>query len=159
MHEGTFESTQLLERLMEFWNQRAVCDAAEIYADDYRGIDVTDHTLIQGPDGVTRQLRRFREAFPDLFFETEEMIREKNRVALYWSASGTHRGTLLNIPPTGRAVRLNGITLLQIHGGKITRSVHLWDLAALLRAIGLLPELERKHPIDPLSLRDALTIF
>jgi|SRR5581483_1228655 len=149
---------RLVERLMRFWNVPGEIEATEIYADEYCGFDVTDHSLINGPAGVNQQVQRFRQAFPDLEFRAEEMIRNENRIALYWSARGTHRGTLLNIPPTGRKVELYGVTLLYLQDGKIFQSVHLWDMAAMLRALGLLPELERMDPIDQFTLRDALTI-
>jgi steroid delta-isomerase-like uncharacterized protein len=148
----------VVERMMAMWNSRNATMADEIYSEDYCGVDVTDQTRIDGPKGVVSQLERFYRAFPDLVFRAEQAILEDDRVALYWSASGTHAGTLLNIPATGRPVQVNGISLLQLVNGKIARGVYLWDLAALLRAVGLLPELEKRAPLDPITLQDALTI-
>jgi hypothetical protein len=47
----------------------------------------------------------------------------------------------MNIPPTGRAIVLHGVSLLTVSSGKITRASYLWDVAGLLRCLGLLPEL------------------
>lgn len=149
---------QLLERLMQLWNSHDTASAAEIYAPNYVGIDVTDHTRVNGPEGVGKQLERFYRAFPDLVFKAEETVFEENRAVMYWTARGTHHGMLLNIPPTGRRVRVNGVSMLRIESGKIVHATHLWDMAALLRMIGLLPELEKRAPLDPISLKDALTI-
>jgi steroid delta-isomerase-like uncharacterized protein len=139
----------LLERLMGMWNAPDPGRARDIYADDYFGVDMTDRTRAQGPEGVTRQLERIYRAFPDLVFANEQTIVEQGRAALYWSASGTHAGTLMNIPPTGRRVQLNGVSLFYIVNGKIAKGMHLWDLASLLREIGLLPELERRGSAEP----------
>lgn len=133
----------LIENMMGMWNAPDAESAREIYTQDYQGVDVTDRTRVEGPEGVTRQLERYYRAFPDLVFATEQTILEQDRAALYWRATGTHAGTLLNIPPTGRRVQVNGVSLLYIVNGKIARGVHLWDLASLLREIGLLPELDR----------------
>lgn len=149
---------QLIERLMVMWNSHDCSGADEIYAPDYRGIDITDASRVNGPEGVAKQLERFYRAFPDLRFQSEETIIENKRVALYWSARGTHQGTLLNIPPSGRRVHVHGVSMLWIENGRIVRGVHMWDMAALLRAIGLLPELEKRAPIDAIDLKSALTI-
>ena len=49
----------------------------------------------------------------------------------------------MHIPPTGRRVTVRGVTLLTIDGDSVRRSESLWDVAGLLRAIGLLPELNQ----------------
>ncbi len=159
---------QLLDRMNAFWNQSspdapsldgsAALAAADIFAADFSGYDVTDHTIMTGPEGAERTRQRLHHSFPDIVFERLETIREGNRISVYWTARGTHRGVMLNIPPTGRSVEVNGVTLLYLERGKIKRSVHLWDLAGLLRALGLLPELDSRPPLDTFQLKDALTV-
>lgn len=148
----------LIDNLMAMWNSHDPSRAAEIYANEYRALDVTDQTLVRGPEGVARQLQRFSKAFPDLVFQGEETILERDRVAIHWSARGTHQGSILNIPPTGRRVHIHGVSMLCVENGKFSKGVHLWDMAGLLRAIGLLPELEKRAPLDASVLQDALTI-
>lgn len=149
---------KLVDEMYALWNSQNLSAAGEVYTLDYSGFDVTDQSRANGVEGVTKQLERFYRAFPDLYFSNEEAVLDGDRVSLFWSARGTHKGTMLNIPPTGRTVNVNGVSLLRIAEGKIARGVHLWDLAALLRDIGLLPALEKRHPLDPVSLKDALTI-
>ncbi len=71
----------------------------------------------------------------------EEVIIKRNRIVLFWTATGKHLGPLLNIPPTGKEVAVRGVTMMTVVGGKIKRGLHIWDLAGLLRSIKLLPEL------------------
>lgn len=47
----------------------------------------------------------------------------------------------MHIPPTDRTIEVLGTTFLTIAHGKITREMHIWDVAGLLRDIGLLPDL------------------
>ncbi len=148
----------LVEKLITMWNSHDLSNAAELYAENYRGIDVTDQSRVVGPEGVAKQLGRFYVAFPDLVFHCEETVLDENRLCMYWTARGTHRGTLMNIPSTGRRVRVNGVSMISLEQGNIVHGVHLWDMAALLRSIGLLPELERRAPLDTITLQDALTI-
>ncbi len=133
---------QLLEQLATMWNERRLDLAVELYTDDYVGIDMTAQTHVQGPAGVTSRLERIYHALPDLQFRAYETILENSQLALHWCVRGTQRGVLLNIPPTGQSIQINGVSFLTLQDGKIKRAVHLWDMAAVLRALGLLPELE-----------------
>ena len=86
-------------------------------------------------------LTTYLTAFPDLQFTNEVPIVEGNRAATSWVANGTHLGRLMNIPPTGRQVRVRGVSLLTIENDQVQRATYIWDVAGLLRDIGLLPEL------------------
>jgi steroid delta-isomerase-like uncharacterized protein len=159
MNDARDEIMNLMDRVLTMWNSHNYGMASELYAEDYRGVDVTNHSRLSGPDGVARELERVRKAFPDLAFRNEHTLCENDRVALYWSARGTHQGTVLNIPATGRTVEVNGVTLLRVANGKIAQGVHLWDMAGLLRDLGLLPELDYRAPSEPSALQDALMLF
>jgi hypothetical protein len=47
----------------------------------------------------------------------------------------------MNIPPTGRQVRVRGVSLMRLKNGRIKSARRIWDLAGMLRTFGLLPEL------------------
>jgi steroid delta-isomerase-like uncharacterized protein len=86
-------------------------------------------------------VQRYVSAFPDLRFYQDNSVYQRGRLAVSWTATGTHRGHLMNIPPTGRSILIRGITLLTIRQGKVAHAYTMWDVAGLLRSIGLLPEL------------------
>jgi steroid delta-isomerase-like uncharacterized protein len=111
------------------------------YAPDYEGIDVGEAAPQRGPEGVRRMMAHYWGAFPDLQFSQNEIILQEGQAALFWTARGTHQGRLLNIPPTGHPVVVEGVSLLTVQDNKITRGYYIWDMAGLLRNIGLLPEL------------------
>ncbi len=133
---------QLIEQLATMWNERRPDLAAELFTANYEGIDMTTETRVQGPAGVRARMERIYRALPDVQFCAYETILENSQLALHWSISGTQRGVLLNIPPTGQSIQINGVSFLTLQDGKIKRAVHLWDMAAVLRTLGLLPELE-----------------
>jgi len=140
-------------------NSHSTAEVPALYAADYSGVDVTDRSRVQGHAEVVKQLERLWLAFPDLCFESAPPIMQKNRVALYWIARGTHRGTVLNIPPTGRQIAINGVTLLRIKHNQISHALFLWDMAALLRDLGLLPELDYRTLSVPMTFEETLTLF
>ena len=68
------------------------------------------------------------------------MIGEGERAALMWTARGTHRGSIMNIPPTNRPVNIRGVSLFTVKENMVHRATYIWDVAGLLRNIGLLPD-------------------
>ncbi|MBI1876929.1 MAG: ester cyclase, partial [Chloroflexi bacterium] len=111
------------------------------YAEDYEGVDVAYATPRQGRDNIRQTMSLYLQAFPDLSFTIEELVVQDNHAALAWIGRGTHQGKIMNIPPTGREVMVRGTTFFTIHNCQITHGLHVWDVAGVLRSIGLLPEL------------------
>ena len=55
-----------------------------------------------------------------------------------WVMTGTHRGELFGIPPTGRAVRIEGATFTRLgRDGLVVEDVHHVDYAGLMAQLGL----------------------
>lgn len=141
-NEATPEETMRLVRiLLEAWNAHDVERIESFYAQDYEGVDVGQAKPQSGPQGVSRLVKRYLQAFPDLHFVEEDIVVQDNRAVLVWKAHGTHGGELMRIPATGRAIVVRGTSMLTVENGKVTRGLYIWDVAGLLRSIGLLPEL------------------
>jgi len=141
-HQGGNRAViDLVSELMAAWNAHDVDHAVTFYAPDYQGVDVAEAGPQRGPDGIRATLTRYLRAFPDLRFTQEAALAQGNRIALFWSAQGTHRGPLMNIPPTGHRVQVRGVSLLTLADGKVKQALYIWDVAGLLRGIGLLPDL------------------
>jgi steroid delta-isomerase-like uncharacterized protein len=132
---------QTIAGLVRAYNAHDLGQAGAFYAADYEGFDVGQATPLHGPEGIRQVVADYYRAFPDLTFQEEETIVDSNHIVQIWRAWGTHKGILMNIPPTGRQVTVRGISVLTLEGDKIRRGYYMWDVAGLLRSIGLLPEL------------------
>jgi predicted ester cyclase len=75
---------------------------------------------------------------PDLRVTIEELVAEGDKVAVRRAYVGTHRGELLGIPPTGKQVRVSGISIFRLAGGKIAEQWELLDRLALMQQLGVL---------------------
>ncbi len=135
------ETTRLVRELLEAWNAHDIERIKTFYAPEYEGVDVGQAERQRGPQSVPRNVERYLRAFPDLHFVEEDIVAQDGRAVLVWKAYGTHEGRLMNIPPTGRNVAVRGTSVLTVEDGKIVRGLYIWDVAGLLRGIGLLPEL------------------
>jgi len=138
---STGVQVQIAHQLLRAVNAGDAASAVALFDDSYVGVDVADPTPQRGLEDVRRAIERYLVAFPDLRIFAETTVTEQERVALFWTATGTHRGPLMHIPPTGRPIDVRGVALLRIEREKIVEGLYLWDVAGLLRAVGLLPDL------------------
>lgn len=95
-----------------------------------------------GREQIAAVYARHFAAIPDAYVRVDRMVAEGNTVAVEWTLSGTHRGRLMGIPPTGKAIRFSGVSIIRYRDGLAVADSRLWDLAGLLRQIGLLPSQE-----------------
>lgn len=94
---------------------------------------------IRGPGGLLQAVAMFRVAFPDLRYRVEELVAEGNMVAVRWSASGTHRGQFLHLPPSGAAFSISGMDLFRVEGGKCVEGWVNSDMLGLFQQLGAIP--------------------
>ena len=95
----------------------------------------------QGPglDGLKDILRAMRAGFPDIVFSIQEQVAERDKVASRFEWTGTHKGEFLGIPATGRTVRVWGMVIDRLEGGRIKDTRILMDTFGLLGQLGVLP--------------------
>jgi steroid delta-isomerase-like uncharacterized protein len=88
-----------------------------------------------GVDGVKQFFSMFRDAFPDVTVEIDEMVAEGDRVAVATTFTGTHEGELMGVAPTGRRVSVTGIDIVRVADGKIAEHRGLTDIVGLMRQL------------------------
>ena len=52
---------------------------------------------------------------------------------------GTHQGEILGLPPTGNAVEIRGINIMQIVDGKNVEEWDAFDTLSLMQQLGTVP--------------------
>jgi steroid delta-isomerase-like uncharacterized protein len=65
------------------------------------------------------RVRYSRTGFPDLSFLLHDLIPTAHRVAVRWSAEGTHTGDLASLPATGKRLRFAGQTIYDLVDGQV----------------------------------------
>jgi steroid delta-isomerase-like uncharacterized protein len=113
--------------------------ADELVTQDFVGHDVAAPEPIRGPEGLKEQAKGYRDAFPDLGLKIEDQIAEGDRVVTRWTATGTHKGDLFGIAPTGKQTTIAGVTIDRFSGGKIAESWDMWDSLGLMQQLGVVP--------------------
>lgn len=93
--------------------------------------------LPDGRDGMRTAAEMFRKAFPDWRAEVRHLVAEGDLVAEHFTASGTHQGSVMGEAPTGGEIRLHGMQIFRIAGGKIVERWGVLDQLSLLQQLGL----------------------
>jgi steroid delta-isomerase-like uncharacterized protein len=89
----------------------------------------------QGPEGVKRFFSMFRDAFPDVTVEIDELVADGDRVAAATTFTGTHTGAIMGVEPTGRRVSVTGIDIVRVSDGRIVEHRGLTDIVGLMRQL------------------------
>jgi steroid delta-isomerase-like uncharacterized protein len=113
--------------------------ADELFDARFVGHDVAMPEPIRGPEGLKEQAKGYRDAFPDLQLKVEDQIAEGDKVVTRWTATGTHKGDLFGMSPTGKQATIIGITIDRFSGGKIAESWDNWDALGLMQQLGAIP--------------------
>jgi steroid delta-isomerase-like uncharacterized protein len=121
----------------EGWNQGNTAVFDELFAADYLGHDPSGP--MHGPEGFKQFYATYRTAFPDTHLTIEDQIAERDTVVSRWTATGTHQGPLMGIPPSGKRVRVTGITISRYASGKIAEEWFSYDTLGMLQQLGASP--------------------
>ena len=124
-----------------FWNRRDADGVLEFYDDEIVWRNVAFDEVYEGKQAVREFLTELFAALPDLEFSVQQTIARGDHVSEQWTIRGTHLGTLMGVPPTGRRVELVGMSLLTMRDGKFLRDEFYSDSGAVMRQLGLLPSL------------------
>lgn len=91
-----------------------------------------------GLAGFKEMVAAFRTAFPDARMTIEDVIAEGDKVITWAYFTGTHRGPLEGIPPTGKRVKVKDVDLFRIEQGKVVESSTTFDRLGMLKQLGVI---------------------
>ena len=105
------------------------------WAPDFHSHDMPPG-LPQGPEGVKRFLAQIADALPDADVSIDVLLSDGDLVAVHTTTTGTHRGRLFGLPPTGRRLAMGGSDIVRIADGRIVEHWGLTDVAGVVRQAG-----------------------
>lgn len=123
-------------REQEYENEDAAALAADYAAD----------AVIESPMAGVHQGRAAAEhafdavftAYSDMTRRIESLLIDGDNVAQVLTMEGTNMGSMMGLPPSGRAFRVPAVFLYELRGDKIVRERRIFDFTGLLVQIGAL---------------------
>ncbi len=134
----------IIEKYVEVWNTGDFKDLDAI-VDPHFVRHANSEPAVEGIDGLKKIISGFRASYPDLKIVVNEEIYAGKKSVGRWTLTGTNTGAG-TMPPTGKAVRQWGISILHFANGKITEEYLGFDNLALMQTLGftLTPPSEEK---------------
>jgi steroid delta-isomerase-like uncharacterized protein len=130
-----------VEKLFAAWNSHDSEQVLGFYEDNFTREDVNSN-YVYGKEKLHKVVERYLLAFPDIFLKIDDIMEKDDKLVVCWTASGHHRGKIINIPATGKFISFKGVSVVRVERQKIMNVWYLWDEASMLRQMGLLPELQ-----------------
>lgn len=116
---STHENKLFIRRYLDKFNQGGGSAVADLVADEH----------------LKEHIAFFEGVFPGYQLNPKEMIAEGDKVVVDAAMTGTHKGELLGISPTGKQVEMPFIIIYRVSGGKIVDHTMVADQAGLMQQL------------------------
>ena len=131
------ENKSIVRRYQEIYNSNALDALGEVVAEDLLTPKIMPG-IPSGIEGAKVAHQMMLAGFPDYQTVIEELIAEADKVVARITMSGTHTGSFMGIPATGKHVEFTGIYIARIASGKIVEHWGEEDGVSLLAQLGVL---------------------
>lgn len=104
-----------------------------------------DITLVMSPenivgiDGFKDYYSNFVTGFSDVEFTMVDVFGQDDKLVKHWKFKGNHTGDFFGIPATGKAVDVEGTTLVKMKDGKIAQEQDFMDNVIFMGQLGIDP--------------------
>jgi steroid delta-isomerase-like uncharacterized protein len=88
-----------------------------------------------GREAILQTMQRAGAGVSDVVFTIEDVIAEDDRVAVRVTSSGTHSGTFMGLPATGKRYSIEEIHIFRIRDGKVAEHWHELNAMSLMQQL------------------------
>lgn len=108
----------LVDTYVKYWNTGDFNGIEDILHPEFELLTTPKYNANIGIEKFKETVTKWRTAYPDFNISLDEEIYGDNKGAVRWTIVATHTGQG-NMPPTGKRVKVKGISLFHIVDGKI----------------------------------------
>ena len=94
---------------------------------------------VAGPEALKQIWGMLLQIYPDIHLTVEDLIGEGDKVVGRTTVTGTHRGELMGVAPTGNSVTYNEMFMFRFADGRVVETWGVIDVYAQLKQIGAIP--------------------
>ncbi len=129
---------RIVQQWADAWNAADPARMAALFTDDGVYEDFAFQARFQGREGIALWVSITSASIRDARVELVDAFHAGDRAAARWIFSGTDTGAFArDLPPTGKSFSLPVASLFELEGQLIRRVGDYYNLADLLRQIGL----------------------
>ena len=132
------DNIHLAEQALAALNARDLDRYVKMLDNSYVGETEMMPNQLRGPDAARQMLETYFKAFPDLHFETEQILASGDYVVCRIRLTGTQKGNFMGIPPTNKTINIQACNVVEMRNGKVVRTRIYSDNAKLFQQLGVL---------------------
>ena len=83
--------------------------------------------------------RMFYGAFPDLNHSVDDTVAEGDKVVVRFTIRGTHTGSFMGIPATGKSITVGAVVVFHVVNGKVAELRAQFDQMGMMQQLGVIP--------------------
>ncbi|MFL6394513.1 MAG: ester cyclase [Nitrososphaeraceae archaeon] len=127
---------EVVQRLAETFNNPQIRESSYFdFYDDSLTIHGFPPNLPTNKEGFKQFIYLLWKAFPDIRITFEDIIIEGNKVVCRYNLSGTHKGEFMDLQPTNKQFRVNGMTVFSFRDAKVIERWNLVDMMSLMEQL------------------------
>ena len=128
---------EVVRRLENTFNDPQIRESSYFdFYDDSLIIHGFPPNLPTDKEGFKQFIYLLWKAFPDIKITFEDIIVEGNKVVCRYNLAGTHRGEFVDLQPTGKQFKVNGMTIFSFRDAKCIERWNLVDMMSLMEQLG-----------------------
>ena len=132
------DAAAIAREYLEAWNRRDWARWRELLHPQYTYTG-GDGQVQKGPEAALAIGQMFATAYPDGKIEIQQTHVTGDVVIVEFVTSGTHRGDLMGIAPTGRPMTLPVCNVIEVRNGKIYAEREYMDMLHMMQQLGVAP--------------------
>lgn len=133
----TIEMDPHIERALEAFNNHDVDGVVTEFDEDATFSDPPNDEPL-GKAELPVYFEELFGAFPDVKVEVKQSFVSSDGAALEWTYTGTHEGSINDIPPTGEEITLPGVSIIAVSDDGITSWTDYWDQQQYAEQLGIM---------------------
>jgi len=104
-------------------------------------IDLINKALFdKNIDNFKAYYQNYLTGFSDINFDVKEILETEEKIVKHWNFIGKHTGDFFGIPPTGKSVDIERVTLVKMKNGKVTQEQDFMDNTMFLQQLGVVSD-------------------
>lgn len=134
--EEVKQQRQTISQYIGIWSSGEVDLVDELFHPDFiRQSSNASMTSSSGTDGMKKVIQQFRQAYSDIRVTLDEQIYTGDKAVIRWTISAVNTGAGF-IHPTGKAITLSGVSILNFSEGLISAEYAAADNLDLYQQLG-----------------------
>ena len=119
----------------ELWYKRNLSIVDEVYSPEvlYHGPSMELHNL----DELKNLVNGFASAFNETKMTVKDQIAKDDTIVTRFDFTGVHKGKFAELPPTGKKIKIAGISITRLVKDKIVDEWEIFDELGLMQQLGM----------------------